>query len=302
MSPDQSEVPLLHHGLLMALSTRALGSRAEAEDATQETYLRWFRLTPDERAAITNPRAWLSTTVSRVCLDTLKSARARRERSVGEWLPEPALATQHWSSLGTGAAAVDPADRIGMNESISRAILVLLESMTPAERVALILHDVFEYRFAEIGGLLGRSTEACRQLATHARRRVRQARRTPVDPAAHAAAVQAFHGAWESGDIAALVRSLDPAAQAIVGGRGAVSVALAPARGARTADAPVAGAHTRVPEDTVTPAGFQVRSERITAVWALRNPDKLTRWGGRYSRSLRLKKRTFSGLLSAGVA
>ncbi|SJN08541.1 putative sigma factor [Leucobacter sp. 7(1)] len=322
MSPDQPEVPELHHGLLMALSYRFLGSISEAEDATQETYLRWFRLAPDERSEITNPRAWLSTTVSRICLDTLKSARARRERYVGEWLPEPVPPTLHWTTLANRTDAIDPADRIGMNESISLAILVLLESMTPAERVALILHDVFEYRFVEIGNVLGRSAEACRQLAANARRRVRQSRRTPIARDAHAAAVHAFHRAWESGDIAALVRTLDPAAQAVVDGGGAVSAALAPIHGARKVAEFFAGAHTRAPGlvtheaivggepglvataqgRTVAAMGFEIRSERITAVWALRNPDKLTRWGGRYSRSFRLKKRTFSGLLAAGAA
>src|SRR5690348_14255765 len=114
---------------LTNVAYRLLGSLAEAEDAVQETYARWYALTPDQRAAVASPGAWLTTVASRICLDQLRSARARRERYVGEWIPEP-----------LPEPSADPADRITLDESVSMAFLVVLESMTPAERVAFILH------------------------------------------------------------------------------------------------------------------------------------------------------------------
>src|SRR5690242_4374105 len=117
---------------LINVAYRLLGSLAEAEDAVQETYARWYALTPDQRDAITSPGAWLTTVTSRICLDQLGSARARRERYVGQWIPEPLPEPAEWMS-GTGPPA-DPADRITLDESVSMAFLVVLESMTPAER------------------------------------------------------------------------------------------------------------------------------------------------------------------------
>ena len=154
---------------LINLAYRLLGSLAEAEDAVQETYARWYALTPHQRDAIESPGAWLTTVTSRICLDQLGSARARRERYVGQWIPEPLPEPAEWISSRPGAPA-DPADRITLDESVSMAFLVVLESMTPAERVAFILHDVFGYPFAEIAGIVGRTPAACRQLASSGRR------------------------------------------------------------------------------------------------------------------------------------
>src|ERR1700712_2175472 len=120
---------------LLSLAFRMLGTFAEAEDAVQETYARWYRMPESERNDIDVPRAWLTRVVSRVCLDVLGSARARRERYVGEWLPEPLPDAVEWQS-GRGAFAADPADRITLDESVDMALLVILDSMTPAERVA----------------------------------------------------------------------------------------------------------------------------------------------------------------------
>src|SRR3982750_1142581 len=131
---------------LINLAYRMLGSLADAEDAVQETYARWYALPPEQQAAIESPGAWLSKVASRVCLDVLGSARARRERYVGEWIPEPLPGPD-----------TDPADRVTLDESVTMAFLVVLESMTPAERVAFVLHDVFGYPFAEVAGIVGRS-------------------------------------------------------------------------------------------------------------------------------------------------
>jgi DNA-directed RNA polymerase specialized sigma24 family protein len=121
---------------LLDLAYRLLGSLAEAEDAVQETYARWYATSREQQDAIANPGAWLTRVTSRVCLDMLGSARARRERYVGEWIPEPLPEPAEWP----GGTMADPADRVTLDESVSMAFLVVLESMTPAERVAFVLH------------------------------------------------------------------------------------------------------------------------------------------------------------------
>src|SRR6516162_1471778 len=121
---------------LINLAYRLLGSLAEAEDAVQETYARWYALSGQQQDAIESPGAWLTTVASRICLDVLGSARARRERYVGEWIPEPLPGRTEWASARPGA---DPADRVTLDESVSMAFLVVLDSMTPPQRVAFIL-------------------------------------------------------------------------------------------------------------------------------------------------------------------
>ncbi len=157
---------------LMALAFRMLGTVAEAEDAVQETYGRWYRMSREQRDAVEVPGAWLTRTASRVCLDVLGSRR-RRERYVGPWLPEPV--PRH---AFTDPGADDPADRVTLDDSISTALLVVLERMTPAERVAFVLHDVFAMPFREIAEVVGRTPAACRQLAGSARQRVHRSRDT----------------------------------------------------------------------------------------------------------------------------
>src|SRR5215472_11365988 len=188
---------------LVNLAYRLLGSLAEAEDAVQETYARWYAMTRQQQEAIENPGAWLTKVASRVCLDLLGSARARRERYVGEWIPEPLPERTEWISGRPAGPPADPADRVTLDESVSMAFLVVLESMTPAERVALILHDVFGYSFAEVADITGRTPAACRQLASSARRRIR-ASQAPTTPAAQQARiVRDFKQAWEAKDIGA---------------------------------------------------------------------------------------------------
>jgi RNA polymerase sigma factor (sigma-70 family) len=284
---------------LINLAYRLLGSLAEAEDAVQESYARWYALTELQRQAIESPGAWLTTVTSRICLDLLRSARARRERYVGEWIPEPLPEPAEWITGRPGNATADPADRVTLDESVSMAFLVVLESMTPAERVALILHDVFGYPFAEVARITGRTAAACRQLASSARRRVR-AEQAPAAPTARQAGiVRDFKKAWEAKDIGALVSLLDPAATLIADGGGRVSAALRPIEGGEQIASYVAGLASRVPGNlailertvngqpgliaqldgvTVTVVALDVRGDRITRIWAVRNPDKLRPW------------------------
>jgi RNA polymerase sigma factor (sigma-70 family) len=290
---------------LINLSYRLLGSLAEAEDAVQETYARWYAMSAQQRDAIENPGAWLTKVASRVCLDLLGSARARRERYVGEWIPEPLPGPADWASgLPGGAradAATDPADRVTLDESVSMAFLVVLDSMTPAERVAFVLHDVFGYSFAEIAEIAGRTTAACRQLASSARRRVRTAQ-PPATPAARRSGiVREFKQAWEAKDIEALIGILDPAATLTADGGGLVSAALEPIEGSAQIARYTVQLASRVPglvmaertvngqpgliiqQDgvTVTVLAFGIAGDRITRIWAVRNPDKLRPWTAR---------------------
>ncbi|WP_370968760.1 RNA polymerase sigma factor SigJ [Amycolatopsis sp. cg9] len=271
---------------LLNLAYRLLGSLAEAEDAVQETYVRWYALSPAQRGAISSPGAWLTTVAGRICLDVLGSARARRERYVGEWLPEP-----------VPDQADSVADRITLDESVTMAFLVTLEAMTPAQRVALVLHDVFGYAFTEVAAITGRTPAACRELASSARRRVRATRpATPVT--GHAEVIRDFKQAWEAGDIDALVALLDPGATLTADGGGVVRAALTPIEGglpvARYVAALAAGGLTLVEravnglpgllltrgDDLAAVYAFDVADGRITRIWAMRNPEKLRPWLG----------------------
>jgi len=151
---------------LINVTYRLLGSLAEAEDVVQETYARWYAMSGQQREEIESPGAWLTTVASRICLNLLGSARARRETYVGEWIPEPLPERAEVIAGRPAGPAADPADRVTLDESVSMAFLVVLESMTPAERVAFILHDVFRYSFAEVAHIVGRTPAACRQLAS----------------------------------------------------------------------------------------------------------------------------------------
>jgi RNA polymerase sigma-70 factor (ECF subfamily) len=153
-----------HRRYLSAVAYRLLGSLADAEDAVQDAWLRWQST---DRSAVQEPRAFLTTVVTRICYDQLGSARARREAYFGEWLPEP--------SISTVERQPGPEDAASLGESVSYAMLAVMEQLTPAERVAFVLHDVFAVGFGEIAEALGRTPESVRQLASRARRRVREA-------------------------------------------------------------------------------------------------------------------------------
>ena len=271
---------------LINLAYRLLGSLADAEDVVQETYARWYAMSRPQQEAIEVPGAWLTTVASRICLDQLGSARVRRERYVGEWIPEP---------LPDRAEAADPADRVTLDESVNMAFLVVLESMTPAERVAFILHDVFRYPFPEVAEIVGRSPAACRQLATSARRRLRA---SPAPAKPRADLVRDFKQAWEAKDIDALIGLLDPAVTAVGDGGGRATAVLRPVDGAEPvarffAELAVREADVALVERTVNGQpglvaergggvvmvmAFGVTDDRITHIWAVLNPEKLRPW------------------------
>src|ERR671931_400422 len=188
-----------HRPRLRGVAYRMLGSASDAEDAVQET---WLRLSRADTGAVANLGGWLTTVVGRVCLDMLRARRARREDHVGAWLPDPFV------SADDGA---DPEAETMLADSVGLALLVVLETLTPAERLAFVLHDMFDVPFEDIARIVGRSPVAARQLASRARRRVRGGT-APVehDLERQRAAVDAFLAAARGGDFEALVAVLDP--------------------------------------------------------------------------------------------
>lgn len=283
--------------LLMNIAYRMLGSVADAEDVVQETFLRWYAQSDDQRDQIESVPAWLVRVCSRICLDLLGSARVRRENYVGEWLPEP-IPERGWGSHDGRADVSDPADLVTQDESVHLAFLVVLEKMAPAQRVAFVLHDVFRYPFAEIAEVLARSPEACRQLASSARRRITPETTSDPPPSLHGQLVRDFMGAWARKDITALVALLDPSAMGVIDGGGVVSAAVEPLRGAEQVARFFVGIADRQPDltiEVVTVNGqpglrafagthtlaviaLQVDRESVTSLYAVRNPEKLGRW------------------------
>jgi RNA polymerase sigma-70 factor (ECF subfamily) len=280
---------------LINIAYRLLGSLAEAEDVVQDTYTRWYAMSRSQQQAIESPGAWLTTVTSRCCLNVLGSARARRERYVGEWIPEPVPDR----ITGRSESAGDPADRVTLDESVNMAFLVVLESMTPAERVAFILHDVFRYPFTEVAEIVGRTPAACRQLASSARRRLRAAQAPATPIAQRAEIVRNFKRAWQAKDINALIGLLDPDATATADGGGLALTFLHPIEGneqiarAWVELANRASSNATLLERTVngqpglvasqdgvivTVFAFDVARDRIKHIWVIRNPDKLRPW------------------------
>jgi RNA polymerase sigma-70 factor, ECF subfamily len=215
-------------GHLMSVAYRMLGSRAEAEDAVQETWLRYAAALADPaaRAQVRDLRGWLTTTVGRICLDVLRSARVRREAYPGQWLPEPLV-----SRLPDGGP--DPSELAARTDEVSMALLVVLERLSPEQRIAFVLHDVFAVPFDEIATAMGTSVEAARQLASRARRAVADG------PPKHTAElpeqrrlVAAFFTAVESGDVDELLAVLAPDAVMIGDGGGVFPATGRPLAGA----------------------------------------------------------------------
>jgi RNA polymerase sigma factor (sigma-70 family) len=189
-----------HRSRLRAVAYRLLGSLSEADDAVQET---WLRLNRTDASEIDNLGAWLTTVVARVSLNMLRSRRARREELVdGQHLPEPIL---------DRADGIDPEHEVLLADAVGLALLVVLENLSPPERLAFVLHDMFSVPFDEIGEIVDRSPDAARQLASRARRRVRGADPHPdADPAAQREVIDAFLAAAREGDFDALLNVLDP--------------------------------------------------------------------------------------------
>jgi RNA polymerase sigma-70 factor (ECF subfamily) len=284
---------------LLNLGYRMLGSVQDAEDVVQETYARWYALPEEAQQEIEVPMAWLTRVASRICLDHLASARVRRERYTGEWLPEPVRDGPTWTSAGREGGD-DPADRITLDESVSMGMLVVLESITPAERVAFVLHDVFGMPFTEIAETVGRTPAACRQLASSARRRLAQQRSGSSTAQEHRQVVSAFREACETGDLDALVALLDPDVESRSDGGGKVRAALRPVVGQDKVTRLILGLMRKEPDvelveedvngtpgmtvrltgTTIAVLAMDVHEGLITNLWLVLNPDKLHAWSG----------------------
>jgi RNA polymerase sigma factor (sigma-70 family) len=267
-----------HRGRLQAVACRMLGSPSEAEDAVQEA---WLRASRAGVAGVDNLAGWLTTVVARVCLNMLEARRSRREDSVGMLPPEPA-----------GGPGAGPEDEILMADSVGLALLVVLDTLTPAERLAFVLHDVFEMPFGEIARVLDRTPAATRQLASRARRRVVGADGAPeTDMSRRQEVVTAFLAASRSGDFSALVGLLAPDAElhadpaavrmgawaSVSGGEEVARAFVGRAEAARLALV------NGVPAAVWAPAGrprvvlsFKISGEKITAIGLLADPDRLS--------------------------
>ena len=271
---------------LLRVAYATLGSRAEAEDVVQEA---WLRLARADAGRIRDLGAWLTTVVGRLALDALGSARAPRERYYGEWLPEPVV-----------DETADPADRVTLDEQVSLAMLRVLESLSPGERTAFVLHDVFGHSFDEVAEAVGRTPQAARQLASRARRHVEAGRpRFPATRDEQREVVSAFMAAALEGDVDGLLAVLDPEVTLRADGGGRVPTVRQPLHGAARVAQTLAGfarmqtGHGRVVDVNGAPGllvettggersvfAFTVDGGRITAIDIVRNPDKLERVPG----------------------
>jgi RNA polymerase sigma factor (sigma-70 family) len=269
-------------GHLRGVAYRMLGSVSEADDAIQET---WIRLSRTDANEIENLRAWLTTVVARVCLNILRSRRSRRETPLEPHIPDPILSNEN---------GMDPEQEALLGDSVGLALLVVLDSLTPAERVAFVLHDVFAVPFDEIAPVVGRTPAAARQLASRARRRVRGARVPDADLAGQRAVVDAFLAAARNGDFEALLALLDPDVVSTADGgvrrpgfRRVVHGAEAVAAGAKTFQRFAEGSRRVLVNGTpgvvswapngelLAVASFIVRGGKIVSIDALADPDRL---------------------------
>lgn len=273
-----------HRPRLRAVAYRMLGSLAEADDAVQDA---WFRLSRSEAGQIDNLGGWLTTVVARECLHTLRSRRRRREVLVdtaAERLPDPII---------TPADPVDPEHVATIADSVGLALLVILESLTPAERLALVLHDMFNVPFDEIATMVGRSTAAARQLASRARRRVKDAELpTPNhDLARQREIIEAFYAAVNAGDFDSLVKVLAPDVvlradytasrpPAVYQGAATIAKLARQARGAERRRVFVNGLPGVVVTRSGRPYGvyaFTIVDGRIAEIYGIRDPDRVQR-------------------------
>jgi len=292
LTADPAAIFEPHRRRLLGLGYRMLGSLADAEDAVQETYLRWHAT---DRDKVSDPKAFLMTTAARICLDMLTSARARREEYVGPWLPQPVIDTE----------SLSPDSRTELAEDLSVALLLTLDRLSPLERAAFLLHDVFDFSFGEVAAALERSEAACRQLAALARAHVRAVRPRGATLSAssgeigeqHARLLSAFMAATLSGDLRTLMQMLANDVRVVTDGGGKVAAALNVVDGADRAARFLVGATRKGwrkdfkprfatinglpgvivdgPEGPVQTAAFEIDGGVIRALYVVRNPDKL---------------------------
>jgi RNA polymerase sigma factor (sigma-70 family) len=267
---------------LRGVAYRMLGSVTEADDAVQEA---WIRLSRTDASQVDNLRAWLTTVVARVCLNMLRSRQTRREASLGTHLPDPIVSPEE---------GIDPEQEALLGDSVGLALLVVLDALTPAERVAFVLHDVFAVPFDEIARIVGRTPTAARQLASRARRRVQGAPVPDVDLAGQWAVVDAFLAAARAGDFERLLAVLDPEVvlrsdggvarpdlTTLVRGAQAVAERAMAFRGAAETSTRVLvngipGGVTRAPDGSpFSVVALTVKGGRIVGIDVLADPDRL---------------------------
>jgi RNA polymerase sigma-70 factor (ECF subfamily) len=281
--PPEGDPMAPYRGRLLGLAYRMLGSRSDAEDVVQDAYLRFAGA-----REVQNPEAFLVTVVTRLCLDRLRSAKAQREIYVGPWLPEPVF----------DAEGLSPDAATELADDLSFALLLALDRLSPLERAAFLLHDVFDLQFADVAPMINRTEAACRQLAARARRAVREARPAPAAPPDnHAQLLSAFSEAVISGDISRLAGMLREDAIALTDGGGRKTAALNPIKGAdkiarffvslaaKNADRNVRveptvingilGALIYIDGEVDHSVSMAIDGERIAAIYIVRNPDKL---------------------------
>jgi RNA polymerase sigma-70 factor (TIGR02957 family) len=285
---SESDIFETYRPLLFSIAYRMLGSASEAEDVAQEAFLRYVAAGQLDDAAVRSPKALLTTIATRLCLDQLKSARARRERYVGEWLPEPVL---------TEDRQLAPLETVEQRESISLGFLVLLERLTPAERAVFVLREAFGYAYDEIGPMVARTADACRQLHHRAVRRMAEGRaRFESEPAAQRLLAEQFLAAAQGGDARALADLLVTDAVLISDGGGKVAAAMRPIEGPERIVRALLGIMAKAPADArvvlaelngepgyvvffgaiPSSAGvFDMVGGRIRTIRAIVNPDKL---------------------------
>jgi RNA polymerase sigma-70 factor (ECF subfamily) len=274
---------LAHRSLLFTVAYEMLGSAADADDVVQETWLRWAEV---DRAAVRDPRAYLVRIVTRQALNRLRTVARRREDYVGEWLPEPLLTSP------------DVAEDVELAESVSIAMLTVLETLTPTERAVLVLHEVFDVPFDEIAAAVGKTSAAVRQIATRARRHVAARRpRMAVSPDEQQRVVDRFLAALTAGDVMGLMDVLAPDVIAVADGGGLAPAARRPVAG-RELVASLLSRFAELAPDVqiitplvngavaarIDPGGefdtaitFVVEEGLITRMYAIRNPHKLGR-------------------------
>jgi RNA polymerase sigma-70 factor (ECF subfamily) len=284
---------------LFGLAYRMLGSPAQAEDVVQEAYARWYAQPRDE---VLNEAAFLTTVVTRLCLDQLKSARAQRERYPGVWLPEPLAVEPEELHAELGAPAQHSAEHeLERLESISLAFLALLESLTPLERAVYLLHEVFGYSHAEVAAITARSEAASRQIHRRAKQSLQARKPAVASPERHRELLAAFLAACQQGDLDGLTRLLAEDVVSRADGGGHAAAAIRPVAGARAVARLYRGFARRADPDTraqilsingwpslvlcsggVLRSVIQIRTdgERIDAIHAITNPEKLARLAG----------------------
>ena len=296
MSATADDPLLAERGRLFGLSYRMLGSAGEAEDIVQEAYLRWYAR---PRPEVENPRAFLTTIVTHLCLDHLRSAQHRREQYPGVWLPEPLAPDEvEVDDLRAARNAATPEDDLEKLESISLAFLSLLQSLSPLERAVYVLAEVFDYSHAEVAEVIGRTPTACRQALRRAKQSLAASRREAAPAERHRELLGSFIAACRSGDIDNLTRLLAEDVVSRADGGGQVKATNRPVVGVRAVSRLYAGLRKVLPKDLairietvngwptalMSSGGFlvsalqiRVQGERIVRIDNVVNPAKLAR-------------------------